>query len=185
MPGVLNLQLFQQSEVDITMGENPRLPFDYLGLIDISVDGAIQAMPLIQDIQSLHAVEQSADVPATWLYYPISERVGRKGDGFPPMLTLAFANGIWGQEAEFREWYATRHIRHALNIQALVSGQCFQRTIMQFPGSLKVAFDTIAVYGQEGTSQSIIDSFKSIPAEILHFPALDEARFTEAVFERL
>ena len=182
-PGVLSLRLYRQSDVDITMGQNPRVPFHYLGFAELSIDGAGEAEHLIEQVASLHAVQRAAEPPATWLYFPVSERVGRPARRNPSTLTLAFANGLPGAESQFREWYVTRHIRHALNIPALVNGQCFQRTIFQKPGALDASFEMIAMYDQEGTSESIIESFRSLPADALRFPTLDESRFAEAVYE--
>jgi hypothetical protein len=182
-PGVLNLRLYKQSEVDITMGQNPRVPFDYLAFVELSVDGAGEAGALIEQVARLHGAQSAAERPATWLYFPVSEKVGRQGSGNSSTLTMAFANSLPGHESQFREWYVTRHIRHALNIPALVNGQCFQRTIFQKPGALDAAFEMIAVYDQEGTAESIIESFRSLPAAVVHFPTLDESRFAEAVYE--
>lgn len=182
--GVLTAQHYEQHEVDITCGEHAPLPFHYLGLYEISVDGAQAAEGIIESIATLHRQQAAAQLPATWLYYPVSERVGRSPAKSPLMLTLAFANPVPGQEAEFREWYATRHIRHALNIPALVSGQCFARTLFQRPGAQEAKFDTIAVYEQEGTAESIVESFKSLPQSTFHFPMLDldRVRFAESVY---
>jgi hypothetical protein len=185
--GVLTAQHYEQHEVDITCGEYAPLPFRYLGLYEVSVDGAQAAHGLIESIATLHREQVAAQAPATWLYYPVSERVGRSPAQLPSMLTLAFANSVPGQEAEFREWYATRHIRHALNIPALVSGQCFARTLFQRPGALEAKFDTIAVYEQEGSAESIVTSFKSLPESTFHFPMLDldRSRFAEWVYRPL
>ena len=182
--GALNLQQYEQHELDITLGENERLPFRYLALCEVCVDGAQAAEGLIERVATLHRQQVAAEAPATWLYYPVSEKVGRSPAEPPSMLTLAFANPVPGQEAEFREWYATRHIRHALNIPALVSGQCFARTLFQRPGALEARFDTIAVYEQEGTAESIVESFKSLPQSTFHFPMLDldRVRFAESVY---
>jgi hypothetical protein len=100
------------------------------------------------------------------------------------MLTIAFANGVPGQETEFREWYATRHIRHALKIPALVSGQCFERTKFQRPGTVEASFSMIAIYEQEGTPEAILDGFALLPDGALHFPMLDRSpfRFAEVVY---
>jgi hypothetical protein len=181
--GVLAAQHYEQHEVDVTLGQFERLPFRYLGLYELSVDGAQAAGDLVEKIALLHR-EHSGEAPATWLYYPVSERVGRSPAATPSMLTLAFANGVRGQEAEFREWYATRHIRHAMNIPALVSGQCFQRTLFQRPGALEAKFDTTAVYEQEGPPEAIIKSFASLPKSTFHFPMLDvdRSRFAEWVY---
>jgi hypothetical protein len=180
--GVLASTQYELHEVDITQGRYPRLPFRYLGLHELSLDGAVAAEGLIERIALLHREHGAAEAPATWLYYPVSEKVGRASRPKPSMLTLAFANGLAGQEAEFREWYATRHIRHALNVPALVTGQCFQRTQYQKPGALGAEFEIIAVYEQEGTPEDILQSFASLPESIFHFPTLDTSRFAEAVY---
>jgi hypothetical protein len=187
LSGVLNLQQYEQHELDITMGQNERLPFRYLGLCELSIDGAQAAEGLIQRIKTLHREHSSADDPATWLYYPVSEKVGRSAAVIPSTLTLAFANPLPEQDAEFREWYATRHIRHALHIPALVSGQCFARTLFQQPGAMEAKFNTIAVYEQEGSAESIVESFKSLPESTFHFPTLDvdRTRFAEEVYRPL
>lgn len=185
LPGILSAQHYEPHEVDITRGRYPPLPFRYLALCQISVDGAQAAEAIIEGIERLHRQAGTAEAPATWLYYPASEKVGRVPSGSPSMLTLAFANPAAGQEAEFREWYATRHIRHALNITALVSGQCFLRTQFQRPGALEALFHTIAVYEQEGPPESIIASFASLPEGTFHFPSLDTVRFAEWVYRPL
>ena len=182
---VLGLEHYEQHDVDITDGHHARLPFKYLGVCEISVDGAIAAEPLIDWVTQSHAEQPAAMQPATWLFYPASERVGRSPDDAPSMLTLAFANGVPGQEADFREWYATRHIRHALNIPALVSGQTFERTLFQKPGALEVKFATIAVYEQTGTPESILESFATLPEETFRFPMMDMSRFAEWVYRPL
>ena len=185
MRGVLSVQHYEQHEVDITAGQYAPLPFKYLGFYEISVDGALAAEGMIERITLLHREQAAAAAPATWLYYPASERVGRSPKRQPLTLTLAFANGVPGQEAEFREWYATRHIRHALNIPALVSGQTFERTIFQEPGALEAKFATIAVYEQVGTPESILESFATVPEETFRFPAMDMSRFAEWVYRPL
>jgi hypothetical protein len=180
--GVLGAQHFERHEVDITQGQYASLPFHYVGLYELSVDGAQAAQGLIERIALLHREQAAAQVPATWLYYPVSEKVGRAPTALPSMLTLAFANAVAGQEAECREWYATRHIRHALNIPAVVSGQCFERTQFQRPGAMEASFHTIAVYEQERTAESIVESLTSLPESIFHFPMLDSSRFAESVY---
>jgi hypothetical protein len=182
--GVLAAQHYDQHEVDITQGHHAPLPFRYLGIHEISVDGAEAASDFIELVTTLHRQQPAAQPPATWLYYPVSEKVGRAPAQQPSLLTLAFANPVEGQDAEFREWYATRHIRHAMNVPALVSGQCFGRTLFQRPGALEAKFQIIALYEQEGTPESILESFASLPAGTLDFPALNVARgrFAEAVY---
>jgi hypothetical protein len=181
-PEVLSARHYVRHEVDITQGRFAPLPLRYLALYEISLDGAEAASSLIERVTELHREHPAAEAPATWLYYPSSEKVGRAPAKTPSMLTLAFANGTPGQDAQFREWYATRHTRHALNIAALVSGQCFERTQFQRPGALDASFSTIAIYEQEGTPESIIESFLSLPAATFDFPTLDLSRFAEAVY---
>jgi hypothetical protein len=185
IPGVLSVRQYERHEVDITNGEYEPLPFTYLGLYEVSFDGASGAAGLLQRIAQLHMEQPAAQAPAVWLYYPASEKVGRSPGDVPSMLTLAFANGLPGREGEFREWYATRHIRHALNIGALVSGQCFERTEFQIPGSLEAKFSTIAVYEQIGPPEAIIESFATLPDSTFLFPTLDTSRFAESVYRPL
>jgi hypothetical protein len=179
---VISARHYQQHELDVTLGLHARLPYRYLGIYEISVDGAPAAASIIEQIERLYRAQPAARAPATWLYYPVSEKVGRPPEAMPSMLTLAFANAIPGQEAEFREWYATRHTRHALNVPALVSGQCFERTLFQSAGALEARFAMIAVYEQEGSAESMIASFNSLPASTFHFPAMDLSRFAESVY---
>jgi hypothetical protein len=185
LAAVLSGQLYEPHELDVSRGKYPGLPFLYLGLYDLSVDGAQAALEVIERIRELHGREKSAAAPATWLYYPVSERVGRAPAMRPSLLTLAFANAVPGEEAEFREWYATRHIRHALNIPALVSGQCLERTQFQSPGALAADYSMIAVYEQEDTAEEMMKSFNSLPPGILDFPAMDLTRFAEWVYRPL
>jgi hypothetical protein len=180
--GVLALQLCEQHEVDISQGVYTPFALRYLAICELSLDGAQEGAGVIERINSLHRQQVACADPATWLYYPVSERVGRSPTQLPSLLTLAFANGLPGREAEFREWYVTRHIRHALNIPALVSGQCFQRTEFQQAGALPAAYDIIAMYEQEGTADSIMESLASLPKGALDFPAADWSRFTEWVY---
>lgn len=183
-PEVLSVRQYRQHEFDITAGRWPRLPFQYLALLEISIDGAEAAMPLIEGIRQAHSEEPSAQEPATWLYYPVSEKVGRTAKNSSSLLTVAFANGLAGQEGAFREWYATRHIRHALNIEALVSGQCFERTQFQRPGAHEAAFATIAIYEQEGSPEAMQKCLYAVPAGTLDFPMMDlnGPRFSESVY---
>ena len=176
---------YEKHPFDITKGQYMLLPFHYLALYEVSVDGAEAAAPLIDRIMALHHEQSAAQAPATWLYYPATEKVGRSPPILPSMLTVAFANGVPGQEDAFREWYATRHIRHALNIPALVSGQTFERTQFQRPGALEAKFATIAVYEQAGTPESILESFAALPPGALDFPMLDLSHFAESVYRPL
>jgi hypothetical protein len=185
VPGLLGVQHYEQHETDVTQGRFPRLPFLYLGICELSVDGATAATALIERIGVLHRGHAAARAPATWLYYPVSEKVGRSPTLQPSVLTIAFANSVAGQESEFREWYATRHIRHALNIPSLVSGQCYERTQFQAPGALEARFQTIAVYETEGGPDDIIREAALLPASTFHFPMLDLSRFAESVYRPL
>jgi hypothetical protein len=180
--GVLGVQHYEQHEVDITLGRYARLPFRYLGLYQLSLDGAQAADGLIELIAGLHRDSAAAQAPATWLYYPTSERVGRSPVRNPSMITVAFANGVVGLDAEFREWYATRHIRHALNIPVFVSGQCFELTQIQRKSALDAAYNTIAIYEQEGTPEEIIESCARLQPGTLDFPTIDTSRFAESVY---
>jgi hypothetical protein len=185
LSAVLSGQPYEPHELNVSRGKYPGLPFPYLGLYDLSVDGAQAALGVIERIRESHGRETSAAAPAMWLYYPVSERVGRSPAARPSLLTLAFANAIPGQEAEFREWYSTRHIRHALNIPALVSGQCFERTQFQSPGALAADYSMIAIYEQEGTPEEMMRSLSSMPPGTLDFPAMDLTRFAEWVYRPL
>lgn len=184
-PGVLSAQHYEQDEADVTRGKYPRLPFRYLGIFELSLDGAEEAADIIDSIASLHREHPVAQAPATWLYYPAVEKVGRAAPIRPSMLTIAFANGVPGQEAEFREWYATRHIRHALNLPLLTSGQSFERTQFQKPGAMEVKFSIIAIYEQVGSTEALIESFNSIDRQLLRFPTMDKTRFTECSYRSL
>ena len=182
---VIHIQHYEQHEVDITEGRYPRVPFKFLGLYRLLLDGAEEADALIRRINALFAQQRAAHAPATWLYYPVSEKVGRTPRSAPPMLTLAFANGIPGREGEFREWYATRHLRHALKIPALATGQCFEQTRFQMTGALDALYNTIAIYEQVGSPEDIIRSFASLPLGTFDFPAMDLTRFSEWVYRPL
>jgi|SRR5579862_9142596 len=181
-PGVLCSQLYEQHDVDVSVGRYPRLPYRYLALYELSVDGAEAAAGALECIANLHRLSNVSEAPALWLYYAISERVGRSAAVTPSTLTLAFANAIPGREPEFREWYSTRHIRHALKVSGLVSGQCFERTQFQWHQGPAPAFTTIAIYEQEGTPEAMIKSFATLPAGALAFPAMDLSRFAEWVY---
>jgi hypothetical protein len=180
--GVLAACHYEQHKVDIVKGRFPRLPFQYLGLYNLCLDGAEEAKGVIERIRQLHREEVVAQAPATWLYYPVSEKVGHLESSESAQLVIAFANGVAGQEGEFREWYATRHIRHALNISALVSGQCFHRTQYQNAGSMEAVFNTIAIYEESGTPEDFWAAHAALPKSTLHFPMLDLTRFSEALY---
>lgn len=183
--GILCALLYEPHEVDVSGGKYPGLPSKFLALVDLGIDGAAAALPILEGIQALHREEDSAEEAATWLYYPASEQAGRDAVLKPSLLTLAFANAIPARESEFREFYATRHIRHALKIPALVSGQCFERTEFQNPGALEARFSMVALYQQEGSPESMVESFSSLPPGSLDFPAMDLTRFAEWVYRPL
>lgn len=185
LPEVLSAQQYEPHEVDVSNGRYPGLPFRYLALYELSLDGAEAGSHTIGHVTALHGAENSAAAPASWLYFPASERVGRSPGTLPSLLTIAFANPIAGREQEFREWYATRHIRHALRIPQLVSGQCFERALFQEPGAAEPCYSTIALYEQEGAAEDMLASIAALPAAALHFPAMDLSRFAEWVYRPL
>lgn len=185
LPSVLSGQQYEPHEVDVSNGRYPGLPYRYLALYELSLDGAQGAALTISRITDLHRAEKNAAAPASWLYFPISERVGRSPGVRPSLLTIAFANPIAGREPEFREWYVTRHIRHALSIPQLVSGQCFERAQFQDPGAAEPCYGVIAVYEQEGKPEDMLRSIAALSPEALHFPAMDLSRFAEWVYRPL
>jgi hypothetical protein len=182
LDGVLRGQQYEAHEVDISDGKYPGLPYHYFAIYDLSVDGAAAAGAVLDRIKDLHQRESSAQPPATWLYYPAGERVGRSPASLPSLLTVAFANAIPGQEEDFVEFYITRHLRHALQVPALVSGQCFARTQFQSPGAMGADFGMIAIYEQEGSPEDMRRSFATLPAGALDLPAMDLMRFAEWVY---
>ena len=186
---VLSAQHFERHEIDIMNGAFPPPNYQYVGIYELCLDGAEQAQELISFIRDAHQQESSADTPATWLYYPVSEKVGRPAQISNPMVTLAFANAIPNSEDEFREWYCTRHLRHALHIPVFVNGQCFGPTDFQDVGSMEPNASLIAFYEWEGGPQDYFDYLNSVSEEVgekltemLKFPTLDMARFGESVY---
>jgi hypothetical protein len=180
---VVSVQHFEQHELDITGGGSKPIGYHYLGVYELLLDGAEQAEFVIDKVSALYSSEKSAGEPATWLYYPVSEKVGQSPITSSPFMVLAFANAVEGSQAEFREWYSTQHIRHALIIPALVSGQRFELTGYQKPGSTLPSYESIAVYEQEDTPENMVASFASLDLGSLAFsPALDVGRFTEWVY---
>ncbi|BBD96784.1 hypothetical protein SAMIE_1002850 [Sphingobium amiense] len=175
---------YVEDDVDITRGRFTRLPFRYLTIFELSVDGADQCGDAIDMIARDYIESGLATAPATWLYHPASSKVGVL-DGEASGMTVAYANACPGEEAEFREWYATRHIRHALHIPALVSGEFLERSLFQNPGAMENGFAGIALYEQSGSAQSIVDAFLSLPPETFSFPSMDKSRFSEASYRCL
>lgn len=182
---VLRFLQYERHEVDVAQGRFPPVPFIHVGLLELSIDGAEQASDVIDKVTGLHLEQSAAQAPATWIYYPAGERVGRALTAPSSMITIAYANGLPGHETEFREWYTTRHIRHAMNIEAFVSGQCFERSQFQEPGAMEATFSTIAIYEQEGTPESIAECFASLPESTLRFPTIDLSRFAESTYRRI
>ena len=186
---VLSAQHFARHEVDIMQGRSPAPPYHYVGIYELCLDGAEQAQEIINSVTQSHQQEGSAALPATWLYFPISEKVGRSPEITDPMIALAFANGLSGRESEFREWYCTRHVRHALHIPVFASGQCLERTGFQDPGAASPDYSLICFYQWDGAPQDYFDFIESLSEEdgeeltnLIAFPALDSGRFGEAVY---
>ena len=187
MTGLLGVRHYKQEEIDLMGGHYPIIPFKYLGIHDICIDGGQAAEVIIDRITEMHTLNRSSFNVATWLYFPICEKVGRSPRIPRSGVTLAFANGLPGRELEFREWYVTRHIRHALNIAAFVSGQCFERSLFQKTGTLESGFALIAMYEQEGSADSILESIAALPPNTFEFPAIDEerTRFSESAYRAI
>jgi hypothetical protein len=181
-PNILKASHFAEDTIDVTGGAFPKPQYCYLALYELSVDGAEQAGESIEAISSLYSGSGCAEAPATWLHFALGEKVGISTPDAPG-VTIAYANGLPGRENEFREWYTTRHIRHALNIPALASGQCFERTQFQRPGALEPQYHIVAVYEQTGSTQSIVDTFSALPPETFAFPTLDLTRFAEVAYK--
>lgn len=181
---VLAVRPYRQDEVDVTHGRYPLPRFRHLSLVEVSVDGGEDADDLLISIATAHRQSGVALEPATWLYHPISETAGADAPGAPGIV-VAFANGIDGREAEFREWYSTRHIRHALYIPVLVSGQCFERSGHQRPGSAAADYQIVAVYASRSTAAEFLDAIDGVDHGLLAFPAMDTVRFAEAAFRLL
>lgn len=181
LPGVLGVGQYRHDVVDVTHDEFPRLPFDYLAILHLSVDGAEDADDVVSAVVAAHRDSGVAAPPAAWLYFPVSE----KAEAVDPRvagLIIAFANGIPGRENEFREWYATRHIRHALHIPALASGQLFERTQHQSAGAGHADYQVVAIYESRTTAEEFVRTAAEIEPSLLAFPALDLTRFRESSF---
>jgi hypothetical protein len=183
-PEVLTASCFVEDDVDITGGKFPALTHRHLAIYELSVDGAEQAEAAIAVVEALYRDSGVAEQPATWLYFPVSEKIGLSVPK-APFLTIAYSNATPGDEDVFREWYTTRHIRHALNIPAFTSGQCFERTQWQRPGALEARFHIIALYEQTGSSHELIKAFKTLSPETISFPTMDQTRFSEAAYRRI
>jgi hypothetical protein len=150
----------------------------------LSIDGAEQAEAIISAVHTLYRSCVHATAPATWLYYPIGEKVGLSRPD-SPMIAVLFANGMPGSDDEFREWCVTRHVRQALNIPILVSGQCFERARFQRPGAVDAGFHIIVLHEQIGSSQALVEAVNSLAPGAMDFPTLDPTRFGEAAYRLL
>jgi len=182
LPSVLRARVYEGDKVDITYGRFALPPKKFLAMIEISVGVPEESQTVLDQIASLHAGEGSATEPASWLYYPCSEKFGLERGDVPTTLTVHFANPVAGQEAEFREGFAVQLIRFAVYLPPLVSGQCFERTLFQKPGNLEPIYQTIGVYEQVGSSEDLVKSFKEPPSGLPKFDALDVTRFTESAY---
>jgi hypothetical protein len=178
---ILRTRRYALSEVDVTRGHHVALPFRSLSIHELSVDGAEEAAPVIERL-----VADAQGRVGTWLSFPLGEQVGTAAWD-APYVTLAFANGYPGQEPEFREWYPTRHIRHAMAIPALTSGQCHLRTGYQHDTVAPLDFEIIALYEQTGTPEDFVTQIESIERGTFAFPAMDvtTGRFAESAWRRL
>lgn len=186
MPGVVAARCYRQHEVDITKGRYAPVEYGFLAIVDLSLDGGDQAEPILCEIADLHRQSGVANPPATWLYFPSSEKAGRQDSG-AGMITVAYANPVPGTEAQFREFYVTRHLRHALKISALVGGQCFERAQHQRAGSMQPYFQMVAIYDQIAEPDAFLESYALLPPGSLDFPMLDKTRgrFSECSYQLL
>jgi hypothetical protein len=150
----------------------------------LSIDGAEQAEAIISAVHTLYRGCTHAAAPATWMYYPIGEKVGLSRPG-SPMIAVLFANGKPGSDDEFREWCVTRHVRQALNIPVLASGQCFERARFQRAGAADAGFHIIVLHEQTGSSEALIEAVNSLAPGTMDFPTLDPTRFGEAAYRLL
>ncbi len=188
LDNILSVQYYER--YDEAEEHYPPPKYRYLGLYELSLDGAEEAEAIIQQITESHHRKNIAEAPATWLYYPICEKVGRSATVSNPVLMVAYANGTLGEEMEFREWYCTRHIRHALNHPSNACGQCFELTRFQQPGSAEPIYRQIAIYEQEGTPKEALDFWYTLSPEEAKvfqqkfaFPTVDLTRCGEAYYQ--
>lgn len=187
LDGVLSCQLFERQDYDISDGISIDCDFDFVTVCELGLDGAEQAAPTMDNIVKLFRAGRLAQEPALWLFYPVSEKVGRPPD-YSPFISLAFAAPVKGLEAEFREWYSTGHIRHALNIPTYVSSQRFELTEFQQPGAAAASYESLAVYEQEGCIDDIVNGLGEAGLAGLGCltpsknSAMDLERFAEWVF---
>lgn len=188
---VLSARHYQEYPFNLSGNYKP-IGFDYLGIYQLSLDGAEDANELINQINALYQNESSTGDIATWLYFPVTEKIGcnhTTPSPSTPIITIAFANAVKGRDAEFREWYTTEHLRHALLIPALISSQRFELSRCQTPGAMAPDYETIAIYEQDDTPENMIKSAELIdPAklpEVWWSPSGDLERFTEWAYQAL
>ena len=103
---VLSARHYQEYPFNLSGNYKP-IGFDYLGMYQLILDGAEEASELIDQINALYKNESSAGDVATWLYFPVSEKIGFNRANTSPstsFITIAFANAVKGRDVEFREW---------------------------------------------------------------------------------
>lgn len=165
---------------------SPPLGFDFLTLFELCIDGTKEAGELISKIRSGFEDLSLAGKIATGLYYPVGEKTGCPGKGDARHITIAFSNPSPGCDHEFREWYTTQHIRHALVIPALLNGQVFEATRFQEGNAMAHDYQTIAIYDMGTTPEALMESIPNIDVSQMAWSKLgDFHRFTECFYERL
>lgn len=182
---VMSGRHFERKDYDITGGTSIPCDYDYIGLYELVLDGAHEAEPLLDTIFDLYRSQTFTAEPAVWLYYTVTEKTGRAPlSTKPPFMSLAFANPVKGQEAVFREWYSTEHIRHALKIPTYVGSQRFELTDFQKSGSMVPGYESMTVYEQEGTIEDIIERLPELEpnAAPASRDVMDFDRFAEWVY---
>ena len=188
---VLSVRHYQEYPHNLS-GEYKPIGFEYMGLYQLGLDGAKDVSELIDQINTLYQNEQSAGDIATWLYHPVTEKIGcdsRVVSPSTPIITIAFANAVKGRETEFKEWYSTEHLRHALLLPAFTSSQRFELTGFQIPGAMEPGYETIAIYEQNDKPENLIKGFEVIDPqklpEVWWSPSGDLERFTEWAYQAL
>ena len=197
LQGVLNIDKviagrhYQEHPLNLS-GDYKPIGYDCLGLYQLSLSCEKEASEVIHAINALYDSEPSAEAIATWLYYPVSEKVGCNPAITSPSteyITIAFANAVKGREAEFRQWYTTEHLRHALLVPALTSSQRFELASHQTPGAMASSYETIAIYEQDDTPENMLKGMATIdPAkvpEVWWSLSGDLERFTEWAYQAL
>ncbi|MFT3852985.1 MAG: hypothetical protein QM733_09630 [Ilumatobacteraceae bacterium] len=182
---VVDVRVFKRSPVDLSGGMGQSLDFTHLTLLDLRVDGAEDAVPAIDHVAAVHGQSGVAKDPATWLFRPVTEKVGDTGAAPKPLAVFAFTNGVPGKRDEYLEFYATRHIRHALYISTFAGSQLTQKTSFQKPGRLPIDdFECLTCYDLVGTAEELPAGVAAV-RDRLAFPLLDHVRFAEYICERI